>query len=117
MINRIERRNLLVVCGRNKRRSRTAEHIYKNDSRFNIRSAGISRQSDRILSKAGISWADLILVMDDEQKRYIKQMFSSQFLPPIEVLHIDDDYEFMDDELVEILRINIEALVKRFPKP
>lgn len=112
MIKEAERRNLLVVCGRNKRRSRSAEHIYKNDQRFNIRSAGLSQQSEHKISKADVRWANLILVMDDEQKRYIKQMFSSQFLPPIEVLHIEDKYEFMDDELVEILRINIEALIK-----
>ncbi len=40
--NMTERPNILVVCGRNKKRSRTAEHIFKNDNRFNIRSAGLS---------------------------------------------------------------------------
>ena len=40
-----ERPNILVVCGRNKKRSRTAEYIFKNDDRFNIRSAPFSAES------------------------------------------------------------------------
>jgi len=46
-----ERPNILVVCGRNKKRSRTAEYIFKNDNRFNIRSAGLSPKSDRKISE------------------------------------------------------------------
>ncbi|GJM63063.1 hypothetical protein PEDI_36150 [Persicobacter diffluens] len=34
--------HILVVCGRNKKRSLTAEAIYKNDDRFFIRSVGLS---------------------------------------------------------------------------
>ncbi len=55
-----QRPNLLVVCGRNKKRSRTAEHIFKNDNRFNIRSAGLSPKSDRKLSENDLNWADLV---------------------------------------------------------
>lgn len=39
--------NILVVCGRNKIRSRTAEYLFKNDVRFNIRSVGLSSNSER----------------------------------------------------------------------
>ena len=46
-----ERPNILVVCGRNKKRSRTAEYIFKNDNRFNIRSVGLSSKSDRKISE------------------------------------------------------------------
>lgn len=45
------RPQLLVVCGRNKRRSRTAEIIYKNDNRFYIRSVGVSAKSDRKITE------------------------------------------------------------------
>jgi protein-tyrosine phosphatase len=62
-----ERPNILVVCGRNKKRSRTAEHIFKNDSRFNIRSAGLSSKSDRKISENDLHWADLVFVMETEQ--------------------------------------------------
>ena len=63
-----ERPNILVVCGRNKKRSRTAEHIFKNDARFSIRSAGLSPQSNRKISENDLNWADLVFVMDNEPR-------------------------------------------------
>jgi protein-tyrosine phosphatase len=103
-----ERPNILVVCGRNKRRSRTAEYIFKNDDRFNIRSAGLSPKSNRKISEKDLNWADLILVMETEQRSKIQKHYIHLELPKIEVLKISDNYEFMDEELVEILtdRIN-----------
>ena len=59
-----DRPNLLVVCGRNKKRSRTAEHIFKNDERFNIRSVGLSPKSERKITEQDLNWADLVFVME-----------------------------------------------------
>lgn len=103
-----ERPNILVVCGRNKKRSRTAEHIFKNDNRFNICSAGLSQKSDRKISENELKWADLVLVMETGHRAKIWGLYRHLELPTIEVLNIADDYEFMDGELVEILtdRIN-----------
>jgi predicted protein tyrosine phosphatase len=103
-----QRPNILVVCGRNKRRSRTAEHIFKDDNRFNIRSAGLSPQSDRKITEKDLLWADLVFVMEKNQKEKLKELYPHTEIPTIEVLHIPDDYEFMDDELIEMLtdRIN-----------
>jgi len=103
-----ERPNILVVCGRNKKRSRTAEYIFKNDNRFNIRSAGLSPKSDRKISEKDLNWADLVLVMETEQRAKVRELYMNLELPDIEILNIPDDYEFMDEELVSILtdRIN-----------
>lgn len=98
-----ERPNILVVCGRNKKRSRTAEHIFKNDNRFNIRSAGLSPKSDRKISENDLKWADLVFVMETSHRAKIRELYRHLYLPSVEVLHIADDYEFMDDELIEIL--------------
>lgn len=46
---------ILVVCGKNKRRSRTAEYIFKNDSRFLLRTAGLSPKSEIQISERSIS--------------------------------------------------------------
>ncbi|WP_229208833.1 protein-tyrosine-phosphatase [Dyadobacter luticola] len=103
------RPNILVICGRNKRRSRTAEHIFKNDSRFNIRSAGLSPHSNRKISENDLAWADLVLVMESDQKTKIRTVYQHLELPSIEVLDIADDYEFMDEELVDALRVKMNA--------
>ena len=100
--------NILVVCGRNKKRSRTAEHIFKNDSRFKIRSVGLSPSSDRKISENDLRWANLVFVMEQDQREKIWDIYKNITLPNIEVLNIEDDYEFMDPELIEMLteRIN-----------
>lgn len=108
-----ERPRILVVCGRNKKRSRTAEHIFKNDPRFEIRSAGLSPSSDRKLSGNDLAWADLAFVMETDQRSRIRSQYQHLELPPIDVLDIPDDYEFMDEELVGMLRGRMNARIER----
>lgn len=104
----IDRPNILVVCGRNKKRSRTAEFIYKNDNRFSFRSVGLSSKSDRKISEKDLDWADFVFVMETEYRARIWKQYRHLELPSIEILDIPDEYEFMDKELVELLtdRIN-----------
>jgi predicted protein tyrosine phosphatase len=108
-----QRPNILVVCGRNKRRSRTAEHIFKNDMRFNIRSVGLSPQSNRKLSEKDLDWADLVLVMESGQRGKIWSLYKNIAVPAIEILNIADDYEFMDEELIGLLTGGINEALKR----
>ncbi|SEI46062.1 Predicted protein tyrosine phosphatase [Dyadobacter sp. SG02] len=108
----MHRPNFLVICGKNKRRSRTAEYIFKNDQRFNIRSAGLSPQSNRKISEGDLNWADIALVMENDHKSKIRKLYDHLDLPPIQVLDIPDEYEFMDEELIEILTTKINTLLE-----
>jgi len=107
-----ERPNILVVCGRNKKRSRTAEFVFKNDNRFNIRSAGLSPKSNRKISENDLNWADLVLVMETSQRAKIWGLYRHLELPSIEILNIADEYEFMNEELVEMLTDRINDTLK-----
>ncbi|MDR2207282.1 MAG: hypothetical protein LBE36_14120 [Flavobacteriaceae bacterium] len=107
-----KRPNILVVCGRNKKRSRTAEYIFKNDNRFNIRSVGLSPKSNRKISENDLNWSDLVFVMESEQRAKIRKLYRHLQLPDIEVLNILDEYEFMNEELVEILTEKINNILK-----
>ena len=107
-----EKPNILVVCGRNKKRSRTAEYIFKNDSRFNIRSAGLSPKSNRQLSENDLNWANIIFVMEHGHRARICGVFRHLDLPKIEVLDIEDEYEFMDDELIQMLKDRINNTLR-----
>lgn len=107
-----ERPNILVICGRNKKRSRTAEYIFKNDDRFNVRSVGLSPKSDRKISENDLNWADLVFVMETEQRAKIWGLYRHLELPSIEILNIPDEYEFMNDDLVELLTDRINASLK-----
>lgn len=110
--NMTQRPNILVICGRNKRRSRTAEYIFKNDSRFNIRSVGLSQKSNRQLSEKDILWANLIFVMETGQRGRLTGVFRHLILPKIEILDIEDNYEYLDDELIELLTHRINSTLK-----
>ena len=112
----IDRPNIVVVCGRNKKRSRTAEYIFKNDSRFNIRSVGLSPHSVRKISENDIHRADLIFVMETDQRSKIKDLYRHIELPMIDILNIPDDYEFMDDELVDLLTDKINYTLNKVYK-
>lgn len=107
-----DRPNILVVCGRNKRRSRTAEYIFKNDSRFSIRSVGLSAKSNRQIGDRDIIWSDLIFVMEDGQASRVSGVFRHLGLPPIHVLNIPDEYEYLDEELIDLLTDRINSTLR-----
>lgn len=107
-----ERLNILAVCGRNKRRSKTAETIFRDHQAWNVRGVGLSPQSPSQISAGKLDWADVAVVMEDEHKRRIKQQFRQLDLPPIFVLHIDDIYDYMDAELIETLQIRVAEVVE-----
>ena len=60
--------NILVVCGRNKRRSKTAEMIFRKERNFNMQSAGLSPKSPSQINSTKIEWSDAILLMEDGHK-------------------------------------------------
>jgi len=108
-----DRPNILVICGKNKRRSRTAEYIFKNDDRFNIRSAGLSPKSDHKLSENDLNWAGLILVMENDHRAKIRELYRHVQLPVIEILNIADEYEYLDEELIQILNDKTNDIIGR----
>lgn len=59
-----------------------------------------------------MTWADLVFVMETGQRGKIWGLYRHLELPNIEVLNIPDDYEFMNDELVELLTERINDILK-----
>ena len=55
------------------------------------------------MSEKDIVWSDSIFVMESKYRTRILEEYRELALPSIEVLDIEDEYEFMDEELVELL--------------
>ncbi len=110
--NSVNRLNILFVCSKNRWRSPTAEAIYRNNSRFNVRSAGINTSARKRIAATDINWADLILVMENKHKKRITSEYSYLELPQIIVLDIPDEYQYMDEELISIIKISTENILK-----
>ena len=98
-------RNLLFVCSRNQWRSPTAEKIFQKEADLNVRSAGTSSSARRKVSEKDLQWADLIFVMEKRHLAQLRRKFGHELHEDkVVVLHIPDEYEFMDPALVELLR-------------
>ncbi len=102
-------KNILFICSRNQWRSPTAEKIYSKDDRVNVRSAGTSPRARKTVNVKDIEWAELIFVMEHKHKERLKSTFSKQLqYKKIIVLDIPDEYKYMDEELVELLKMSVE---------
>ncbi len=100
---------ILFICGKNLRRSPTAEAVYRNDPRVEVCSAGVSEKSRHRVTAKDLAWADVVIVMERKHGARIKEAFADlEQLPQIESLEISDDYEFMDEELIELIRNGTE---------
>lgn len=88
----------------NKQRSVTAERIYRNDARLEVRSAGVRFGAKRRVSEEDLEWADVVYVMERDHKLWITMRFEWMDLPIIDVLDIPDHFAVMDPELQDILR-------------
>ena len=107
------RTKILFVCSRNRRRSLTAETIFKDSIEWDVRSAG-TEEAARIKVTAGhLGWADVIVVMEKRHKERLRQKYPEAMAEkPCVCLFITDDYEFMDSELVPIL---LSKMQEHFP--
>lgn len=108
------KQKLLFVCTVNRMRSATAHKIYENDSRFSVRSAGTDRTANTVISDEILNWADSIIVMEKQHRNYIRQRFPQIYKnKKIVCLYIPDDYAYMQNELIELLKDKIEDIYKR----
>ncbi|HEY3855879.1 MAG TPA: protein-tyrosine-phosphatase [Verrucomicrobiae bacterium] len=98
----------------NQWRSPTAEALYRDDPRLEVRSAGIRNSARRKISRRDVDWADVIMVMEREQKKWIQENFRDLQLPPIINLDITASLTFMDPELQRLLRSSIDPEIEAF---
>ena len=103
--------HLLFLCSQNKRRSLTAEKIFNGYNGHKASSAGTESNS-RVKVTAGLlGWADIIFCMEKKHIRRIKEKYPDAVAgKKLVCLNISDDYEYMDNELRELL----EACVREY---
>jgi len=105
--------NLLFICSRNQWRSPTAEEIWRKIPGYQVKSAGTSPKAKRTVGPADIRWANLIFVMEKKHKNRLVAQFTRMLdHTPIHILDIPDEYQYMDQELIEELEEKVSAIVK-----
>ena len=105
--------NLLFICSRNQWRSPTAEEVWRKKPGYQVKSAGTSPKAKRTVNAADISWANLIFVMEKKHKNRLIAEFTRMLdHKPIHILDIPDEYQYMDQELIEEVEAKVSVIVK-----
>ncbi|MEP7002640.1 MAG: protein tyrosine phosphatase [bacterium] len=104
---------VLFVCSQNRLRSLTAETIFDGMNGHHVRSVG-TEEGARIRVNAGhLGWADLIFVMEKRHLNRLQKKFRDELSSKrVVCLYIPDDYEYMDEELIDRLRGGVEPHIE-----
>ena len=105
-------RNLLFLCSRNKLRSPTAEAIFADYPGVEVDSAGLSSDAEVPLEEEQVQWADVILVMEKVHRERLNKKFGKLLgTKKVVVLNIPDNYDYMDEELVKLLKQRCQTVL------
>ena len=90
---------VLFVCTQNQHRSKTTEEIFKG--KFETKSAGL--YNEKTVTTKQLSWADIIVVMEDVQRSEIAKRFPKQYMQKrIVSLDIPDVCHYNQPELIDV---------------
>jgi predicted protein tyrosine phosphatase len=105
---------ILFICGKNRRRSPSAEEIFAGMDGVEVSSAGVSLEAACPVSADLLEWADRVFVMEQPQKRYLNAHFAHSLKDKkIVCLNVPDIYSYMQPELVAVLRAKVLPLLRR----
>lgn len=104
---------VLFVCTANKLRSPTAESVFSAWEGIETASAGTSPDAPLPLSKELVASADVIFAMEPHHRDKIRKKFKKRPTDArIITLHIPDEYERDDPELIALLEDKVGGRLK-----
>jgi predicted protein tyrosine phosphatase len=105
--------NVLFVCTANRLRSPTAAAVFADHPGLDVRSAGLDAACPRPLTAELVAWADRLFVMEQRQREKIRKQFRQALGDThVVVLGIPDEYEFMQPELVALLKERVPRFLE-----
>ncbi|MEP0860853.1 MAG: phosphotyrosine protein phosphatase [Ignavibacterium sp.] len=106
-------KKVLFVCTQNRLRSPTAENIFRNSRGIQVKSAGLDPHAKVHLTSDLVEWADIIFVMENIHLEKIKKKYSGKLRgKKLICLNIPDEYDFMQSQLIEILKDRVPKHLK-----
>ena len=98
-------KHLLFICSQNKLRSPTAETIFADHPGIDVDSAGLNHDAIVPLSHEQLDWADIVIVMETTHRTRLNRRWKKSLAGKrIAVLGIPDNYQYMDPELITLLK-------------
>jgi len=87
--------------------------VFKGHPSFNVQSAGTEASARVRVSAKLIEWADLIFAMEKKHKQRLREKFPELLAEKqIVVLDIPDVYQYMDEELIEMLKTSVASYLE-----
>ena len=105
--------NLLFVCSENRLRSPTAERVFSDYPGVKAIGAGTNADASTPVSGDLIAWADVVLVMEKAHRNKVAKKFRDLLKDKrLVVLDIPDQFEYMQPELVNLLKARVARHVR-----
>jgi predicted protein tyrosine phosphatase len=106
-------KKILFVCSENKLRSITAEIVFSDHPRVNAIGAGTNSDAETTVAGDLIERAEAILVMEKTHKNKVAKKFRDLLKGiKLAVLGAPDNYDVMDEELVETFKRRVPKYVQ-----
>jgi predicted protein tyrosine phosphatase len=106
---------LLFICSANALRSPTAEAVFSTYEGVEAASAGINMDAETSVSADLVEWADVVVAMEQHHAKFVQERFGYLLRRKrVAVLGIPDRYDYMDPELVRILKEKVEPQLPRW---
>ena len=101
-------RNVLFICGQNRLRSPTAEQVFANWPGIETASAGLKNEAENPVTPELLEWAHTIFVMERSHRSKLSTKFK-RHLGSVRIVCLDipDDYEYMDPNLIKLLKAKV----------
>lgn len=109
--------NLLFVCTQNRLRSPTAEQVFADWPGVETASAGLGNEAAVPVSPELLQWADIVFVMEPAHRTRLAQRFKAHLRRArVVCLGIPDDYDYLQPELVELLKRKVTPFLRSLPR-
>ena len=104
------RQHVLFVCTANIDRSKTAEDLYENDPRFEVKSCGVAPFAQVVVTRELLDWADFVFVMNESGDHHvtaIRRRFPG-FSKTVIDLNVEDRWKRGHPELARLIVSRLE---------
>jgi predicted protein tyrosine phosphatase len=99
---------ILFLCSQNRLRSPTAEAVFAACEGLETLSAGTDADAVTPIDADLIEWAEILFVMENAHRNKLRRRFGKLIDGKrLVVLRIRDDYDYMQPELIEILKTRV----------
>lgn len=82
--------------------------IFGNEAGLEVRSAGTQPQARVLVTEGLLGWAEIIFVMERSHLNRLRLRYAEALdRKRVIILHIPDDYEYMQEELTDELQTKV----------